>query len=238
MTVARGGRLSPEMSASMVELNTSVHVDSELWREDIEGSIAHVRGLEAAGVVTKDEAAKLVSGLEAVATEIRDGRMRWDAAREDVHMNVEARLSELIGAVGGKLHTGRSRNDQVATDLRLYCRRLGEETLASMQRLAGVLLARAEAEIDTLMPAYTHLQRAQPSRLSHHLMAWQELVWRDHSRLTDALARANECPLGSGAVAGSGFPLDRVGVAAELGFAAPTRNSIDGTGSRDFLIEI
>ncbi len=158
--------------------------------------------------------------------------------REDVHMNIEARLVELIGPVGGKLHTGRSRNDQVATDLRLYTRRLGQETLAALERFADVLLARAEAEIDTLMPAYTHLQRAQPSRLSHHLMAWHELVFRDHGRLTDALARANECPLGSGAVAGSGFPLDRAGVAAELGFARPTRNSIDATGSRDFLIEI
>ena len=153
-------------------------------------------------------------------------------------MNVEARLVELIGPVGGKLHTGRSRNDQVATDIRLYCRRMGQETLAAIDQLAAVLLARAEAEIDTLMPAYTHFQRAQPSRLSHHLMAWQELIWRDRGRLADALSRANECPLGSGAVAGSGFPLDRAGVAEELGFDRPARNSIDATGSRDFLIEI
>jgi argininosuccinate lyase len=222
----------------MERLNTSVDVDGELWREDIRGSTAHARGLARAGIITDAEAQAIVEGLGRVAGEIERGELTFRRDREDVHMNVEARLVELIGAVGGKLHTGRSRNDQVATDLRLYCRRLGEETLASMERLAGVLLARAEVEIDTLMPAYTHLQRAQPSRLSHHLMAWQELVWRDHARLTDALDRANECPLGSGAVAGSGFPLDRAGVARELGFASPTRNSIDATGSRDFLIEI
>src|SRR5215471_14912638 len=146
MTVARGGRLSPEMSASMVELNTSVHVDSELWREDIEGSVAHVRGLEAAGVITKDEAEKLVSGLQAVAAEIAEGRMRWDAAREDVHMNVEARLSELIGPVGGKLHTGRSRNDQVATDLRLWTRRKIDETVAAVREFAEIRVDRAAGE--------------------------------------------------------------------------------------------
>src|SRR5882724_13682826 len=139
MTVARGGRLSPEMSASMTELNTSVHIDSELWREDIEGSIAHVRGLEAAGVVTGEEASKLVEGLEAVAAEIRDGRMQWDAAREDVHMNVEARLSELVGPVGGKLHTGRSRNDQVATDLRLWLRAECDALDAALARLQQAL---------------------------------------------------------------------------------------------------
>jgi argininosuccinate lyase len=226
------------MSASMVELNTSVHVDSELWREDIDGSIAHVRGLEAAGVVTKDEAAQLVSGLEAVAAEIRDGRMRWDAAREDVHMNVEARLSELLGAVGGKLHTGRSRNDQVATDLRLWTRRKIDETVEALDAFAVVLLDVATRELDVLMPAYTHLQRGQPSRLSHHLMAWQELLYRDRGRLLDARVRVNESPLGAGAVAATGFPVDREAVAKSLGFERATRNSIDATGSRDFLMEV
>jgi argininosuccinate lyase len=153
-------------------------------------------------------------------------------------MNVEARLLELIGPLGGKLHTGRSRNDQVATDLRLFCRHRGEETLAALLAFGRVLVDRAESELDTLMPAYTHLQRAQPSRLSHHLLAWQEMLRRDRGRLSDALARANECPLGSGAVAGTGFPLDREGVAKELGFERAMRNSIDATGSRDFLVEI
>jgi argininosuccinate lyase len=221
----------------MAELNTSVHVDQALWREDIDGSIAHVRGLEAANVVTKDEAERLVRGLEAVAGEIRNGTMKWDPAKEDVHMNIEARLSELVGPVGGKLHTGRSRNDQVATDLRLWTRRRIDETLAALGELARVVVDVAEREIDVLMPAYTHLQRAQPSRLSHHLMAWQELLYRDRGRLADARARVNESPLGAGAVAGTGFSVDREAVARSLGFDHAMRNSIDATGSRDFLME-
>jgi argininosuccinate lyase len=238
MTVARGGRLSPEMSASMVELNTSVQIDSELWREDIEGSRAHVRGLAAAGVVTGEDAARLLSGLDAVEKEITTGTMRWDAAREDVHMNIEARLSELLGPVGGKLHTGRSRNDQVATDLRLWTRRKVDETLAAIDAFAEGLLGVAERELDVLMPAYTHLQRGQPSRLSHHLMAWQEILWRDRGRLVDARVRLNESPLGAGAVAATGFAVDREAVAKNLGFDRAMRNSIDATGSRDFLMEV
>lgn len=238
MTVARGGRLPDAIDAAMERLNTSIDVDSALWPDDIRGSIAHARGLARAGILTAEESEQLVVGLEAVRGEIERGELTWDRQKEDVHMNVEARLTELVGPVGGKLHTGRSRNDQVATDLRLYCRRLGTETLQAIADLAGAIVARAEGEIETLMPAYTHLQRAQPSRLSHHLMAWQELLVRDHGRLTDALARANESPLGAGAVAGSGFALDREGVAKELGFDRAMRNSIDATGSRDFLIEI
>jgi argininosuccinate lyase len=238
MTIARGGRLPEGLDAAMERLNTSVDVDSALWREDIDGSVAHARGLARAGVITAAEAEGLVAGLETIRGEIQRGELVWRRDREDVHMNVEARLLELIGPLGGKLHTGRSRNDQIATDLRLYCRRRGEETLAALAELGRVLVERAESELDTLMPAYTHLQRAQPSRLSHHLLAWQEMLRRDRGRLEDALARANECPLGSGAVAGTGFPLDREGVAKELGFARATRNSIDATGSRDFLVEI
>ncbi|MFO7180145.1 MAG: argininosuccinate lyase [Pseudomonadota bacterium] len=238
MTLARGGRLPLAIDAAMERLNTSVDVDAELWREDIAGSIAHARGLGRAGLLSADEVEAIVGGLERIRQEIEAGTFRWDPAREDVHMNIEARLVELIGPVGGKLHTGRSRNDQVATDLRLYCRRRGEETLRAIGDLARVLVDRAEAEIETLMPAYTHLQRAQPSRLSHHLLAWQELLVRDYGRLADALARANESPLGAGAVAGSGLPLDREGVATELGFSHPMRNSIDATASRDFLMEI
>jgi argininosuccinate lyase len=238
MTIARGGRLPEGLDAAMERLNTSVDVDSVLWREDIEGSVAHARGLARAGVLTSAEADGIVNGLETIRGEIERGELVWRRDREDVHMNVEARLLELIGPLGGKLHTGRSRNDQVATDLRLFCRRRGEETLAALGALGRVLVERAESELGTLMPAYTHLQRAQPSRLSHHLLAWQEMLRRDRGRLSDALARANECPLGSGAVAGTGFPLDREGVARELGFERATRNSIDATGSRDFLVEI
>jgi argininosuccinate lyase len=222
----------------MEKLNTSVDLDRELWPDDIRGSIAHARGLERAGVLNAEEARTIVSGLELVREEIEQGRFVWERSREDVHMNIEARLVELVGPVGGKLHTGRSRNDQVATDLRLYCRRRGEQALESLAALADAIIGQAEAEIDTLMPAYTHLQRAQPSRLSHHLLAWHELIRRDRSRLFDALERANESPLGAGAVAGSGFTLDRAGVAHELGFSGPMRNSIDATGSRDFLMEI
>lgn len=238
MTVARGGRLSPEISRSMQELNTSVDVDRVLWREDIQGSVAHVRGLEAASVLTEDEAAELIRGLRVVEEEILSGAMKWDPAKEDVHMNIEARLSEIVGPVGGKLHTGRSRNDQVATDLRLWTREKIDETKLALDELALVIIDRADSEIDVLMPAYTHLQRAQPSRLSHHLMAWQELLFRDRGRLLDARVRVNESPLGAGAVAGTGFAVDRAAVAKSLGFSHAMRNSIDATGSRDFLMEV
>jgi argininosuccinate lyase len=222
----------------MQALNASVDVDSRLWREDIQGSIAHARGLARAGVISSSEAETLVKGLEQVAAEITAGKLVWDPVKEDVHMNIESRLTEIVGVVGGKLHTGRSRNDQVATDLRLWVRRSGTEVLGALRDLASVILARAEEQLDTVMPAYTHLQRAQPSRISHHLMAWQELVWRDYGRLRDAIERLNECPLGAGAVAGTGFPLDRHGVASELGFVGPMRNSLDATASRDFLMEV
>jgi argininosuccinate lyase len=226
------------LDAAMQRLNSSVEVDSELWREDIDGSMAHARGLARAGVLSEAEAERLVDGLSAVAREIEAGGFPWDPEKEDVHMNVEARLVELLGPLGGKLHTGRSRNDQVATDLRLWCRRRAAEVVDALDALAGVLLDRSTRELDTLMPAYTHLQRGQPSRLSHHLMAWQEMLFRDRGRLVDAVARLNECPLGSGAVAGTGFALDRAGVASELGFERPMRNSIDATASRDFLMEL
>jgi argininosuccinate lyase len=238
MTIARGGRLPEGLDRAMELINTSIDVDGALFREDIDGSIAHARGLGRAGILSSDEVETLVGGLERVRGEIERGELSFRRELEDIHMNVEARLVELVGAVGGKLHTGRSRNDQVATDLRLYCLRRGRELLSSLDLLGLSLLDRAESELDTLMPAYTHLQRAQPSRLSHHLLAWQEGLWRDRGRLQAALARADECPLGSGAVAGTGFPLDREGVAKELGFSRPTRNSIDATASRDFATEI
>jgi argininosuccinate lyase len=237
MSVARGGRLPEAVDEAMQKLNTSVQIDSALWREDIRGSIAHARGLVRAKVLTEEEASQIVSGLEQVAEEIESGRFHWDPVKEDVHMNIEARLAALIGPVGGKLHTARSRNDQVATDLRLWVRNQLDRTCSAITSLAQAILAQASAELDTLMPSYTHLQRAQPSRLSHHLMAWQELLVRDRERLLDARRRLNESPLGAGAVAGSGFALDREGVARELEFARPMRNSIDATASRDFLME-
>jgi len=238
MSVSGGGRLPTALDAAMAALNTSVHIDRELWREDIQGSIAHARGLGRAGVLAAAEVAEIVRGLEQVSAEIERGEFRWEPEKEDVHMNIESRLTAIVGPVGGKLHTARSRNDQIATDLRLWARRKAGELGQALDELAAVLLRRAEDEIDVLMPAYTHLQRAQPSRLSHHLMAWQELVWRDLGRLKDAARRLNECPLGAGAAAGTGFPLDRAGVARELGFSAPMRNSLDATASRDFLMEL
>lgn len=238
MSVARGGRLPQGVNEAMQALNQSVHIDYRLWREDIDGSIAHAKGLAKAGVISDQEATVLVSGLETIAQEIQQGRMHWDPVKEDVHMNIEARLIELVGAVGGKLHTGRSRNDQVATDLRLWSRRRVDETILAVRDLAGVILERAKEQLDVLMPAYTHLQRAQPSRLSHHLMAWQELLWRDAQRLAEARRRLNESPLGAGAVAGSGFPLPREWVAQELGFDRAMNNSLDATASRDFLMEL
>ncbi|MDX2055930.1 MAG: argininosuccinate lyase [Polyangiaceae bacterium] len=238
MSQARGGRLPEQISLAMLELNTSVHIDSALWRQDIRGSEVHAAGLARAGVLTEEESRQLIAGLAQVRHEIESGAFVWDAKKEDVHMNIESRLIEICGPVGGKLHTGRSRNDQVATDLRLWTRDKLDETISAIAALAQVLFERAEEEIDTLMPAYTHLQPGQPSRLSHHLMAWQELLRRDATRLVDARVRLNECPLGAGAVAGTGFPLDRSWVAESLGFDRPTRNSIDATGSRDFLMEV
>ncbi|MEZ4232527.1 MAG: argininosuccinate lyase [Polyangiaceae bacterium] len=237
MSVARGGRLAAADQA-MLELNQSVEVDKRLWREDIDGSLAHIGGLERAGILSRSEAQTLRDGLAQVAGEIESGRMHWDPVKEDVHMNIEARLVEIVGAVGGKLHTGRSRNDQVATDLRLFAKRRALEILEALDGLGSVILSRAEEQIDVLMPAYTHLQRGQPSRLSHHLMAWQEMLWRDRGRLVAAIERLDESPLGAGAVAGTGFDLDRHAVAQALGFAAPMRNSLDATASRDFLMEL
>jgi argininosuccinate lyase len=222
----------------MQALNQSVEVDQRLWPDDIFGSIVHAEGLARVGVISADEATALVDGLRQVAAEIEAGKLEWDPAREDVHMNIEARLTEIVGPVGGKLHTARSRNDQVATDLRLWTRRHVDLVLEAIRDMGQVLCERATSEVDVLMPAYTHLQRAQPSRLAHHLLAWNELLMRDAARLFDARARLNECPLGAGAVAGSGFQLDRPWLAERLGFSRAMNNSLDATASRDFLMEV
>jgi len=232
-----GGRFEATPAEAMLRLSASVDVDQELWRDDIDGSIAHARGLERAGVLTGEEYGAIEGGLRAIAAEIEGGGFRWDAAKEDVHMNIEARLIELIGPTGGKLHTGRSRNDQVATDLRLYTRRRCGEAIEAVGALRRAILGQAAAHVDTLLPGYTHLQRAQPVRLAHHLLAWQEMLERDAGRLADARRRLNELPLGSGAIAGTTFAIDRDALARDLGFERPTRNSMDATASRDFLLE-
>jgi argininosuccinate lyase len=239
MTTQRtwGGRFEATPAEAMLRLSASVDVDRALWRDDIEGSIAHARGLHRAGVLSADELTAIEEGLRRVGAEIEGGTFSWDPAKEDVHMNIEARLIELIGPTGGKLHTGRSRNDQVATDLRLYTRRRCGEVIDRLAALREAILDQAARHVDTLLPGYTHLQRAQPVRLAHHLLAWQEMLERDAGRIADARRRLNELPLGSGAIAGTTFAIDREKVASDLGFDRPTRNSMDGTASRDFLLE-
>ena len=193
--------------------------------------------LAARGIVTREDAKKIEEGLTRIGEEIADGTMAWRADREDVHMNVEALLTERIGDAGGRLHTARSRNDQVATDMRLWTRSACERTARKLDRLIAVLLVRAAGSISILMPGYTHLQRAQPVRLSHHLLAWCEMLERDRGRLDDARARMNESPLGAAALAGTTFPIDRAMTATALGFARPMANSLDAVADRDFLLE-
>jgi argininosuccinate lyase len=231
---AWGGRFSAELDAGAARFLESVSFDKRLADEDLRGSLAHAEMLGAVGVLAPEEVAALTQGLTALREEVSAGRFVWDPAREDVHMNLEAAL----GPAGGRLHTGRSRNDQVATDLRLWARGACASVGALVDRLAGALVARAEDEIDTLLPAYTHLQRAQPNRLAHHLLAWVEMLDRDRGRLDDCARRLNECPLGSGAVCATTFPLDRARTARALGFDRPTRNSVDATADRDFLVEL
>jgi argininosuccinate lyase len=236
-TKAWGGRFDEEPSELAARFGASVDVDSRLAPEDIRGSIAHARMLAARGIIPTEDAEKIVAGLEQIAAEVAAGTFTWSAAREDVHMNVEATLTERIGEAGARLHTARSRNDQVATDMRLWTRSACAATGARIDRLIAVLTARAADTVDVLMPGYTHLQRAQPVRLAHHLLAWCEMLERDRGRLDDAARRMNESPLGSGALAATTFPIDRAHTAAALGFARPARNSLDATGDRDFLVE-
>jgi len=232
-----GGRFDEDLDAAAVRFSASVDVDKRLAPQDIAQSIAHARMLGARGIISADDAARIIAGLEQLLTEIEAGRFEWDASKEDVHMNVESALSANIGEAGGRLHTGRSRNDQIATDMRLWTRGACHQSTRRIDELCCVLWARARASLDVLMPGYTHLQRAQPVRLSHHLLAWCEMLERDRSRLLDAAKRLNLSPLGSGALAGTTFPLDREATARELGFDGVTRNSLDAVADRDFLVE-
>ena len=232
-----GGRFA-ESTDQMVEAFTeSVSFDRRLWRQDIAGSQAHARMLGKVGVLTSTEAEAIVAGLDAIHAEIAAGSFQWQQALEDVHMNIESALTARIGEAGKKLHTGRSRNDQVATDLRLYTRDAIDELTLLIEALAGALLDLAEREADSVMPGFTHLQIAQPVSFGHHMLAWREMILRDRARLLDARKRVNLLPLGSAALAGTVYPIDRDYVAQQLGFDGPTENSLDSVSDRDFAIE-
>ena len=232
-----GGRFSEPTDAFVEAFTASIEFDKRLWRHDIEGSRAHARMLNRVGVLSDAELAAILDGLERVAQEIERGELEWSVSREDIHMNIEARLTELIGDTGKKLHTGRSRNDQIATDIRLYLRQEIDFLRDEIRRLQQGLLDLAEREADTIMPGFTHLQVAQPVTFGHHLMAWFEMLERDHERLGDCRRRVNACPLGAAALAGTTYPIDREYSAQLLGFERPTRNSLDSVSDRDFAIE-
>src|SRR5881628_456863 len=231
------GRFRGKTDPQVETFTSSLAIDRRLYRHDIAGSIAHCRTLERAGVLTLREADKLVAGLKQVEKEIAGGRFRFMPAHEDVHMAIEARLTELVGEVGGKLHTGRSRNDQVALDLRLYLRDAVKDLLASLRQFQESLVALAQRELSVVMPGYTHLQRAQPVLFAHHLLAYVEMAERDKGRLRDALRRINVMPLGSGALAGTNYPLDREYTARLLDFPVVSQNSLDAVSDRDFVVE-
>ena len=232
-----GGRFAEGPSAIMREINASIPFDKALWREDIAGSRAHVALLATQGIVSAEDAATIDSGLQQIAEEYERGGVPEDWDLEDIHMTVEARLTEIVGAVAGRLHTARSRNDQVATDFRMWVRTANQRAIAGIEAVLGALIARAEEHADSIMPGFTHLQTAQPVTLGHHLLAYFEMLMRDRSRFADALARMDECPLGSAALAGTGFDLDREMTAEALGFAQPTRNSLDAVSDRDFALD-
>ena len=232
-----GGRFSESTDAFVQRFTASVQFDRRLALHDIRGSLAHAAMLARAGLLTGDEHAAIVAGLGDIRREIEEDRFAWSVELEDVHMNIEARLTERIGLAGKKLHTGRSRNDQVATDVRLYLRDAIDTIAGELTRLQRALVTLAAREAATIMPGFTHLQTAQPVTFGHHMLAWNEMLERDHGRLMDCRKRLDVSPLGSAALAGTSYPIDRMFTAAELGFSAPARNSLDAVSDRDFAIE-
>lgn len=232
-----GGRFQSGPDAIMEEINASIGFDKRLFRQDIAGSKAHAAMLAKRGIIPKSDAAQIRKGLDQVQAEIEAGTFTFSRALEDIHLNVESRLKELIGAAAGRLHTARSRNDQVAVDFRLYVRDTVDHLDAQLKELQLALAEKAEAQAATVMPGFTHLQVAQPVTLGHHLLAYVEMLARDRSRLADARARMNENPLGAAALAGTSFPIDRHMTAKALGFDRPTRNSLDTVADRDFVLE-
>jgi argininosuccinate lyase len=235
--VAWGGRFSEKTDAFVEAFTASVGFDRRLYRQDISGSKAHARMLQQAGILTERDYSNVLNGLETIQREIENGEFEWSVAREDVHMNIEARLTELIGDAGKRLHTGRSRNDQVATDIRLYLRDAIDAIIALLRDLQRGLLQLAERESGTIMPGFTHLQVAQPVTFGHHMLAWFEMLQRDAGRMYGCRKRMNQSPLGAAALAGTSYPIDRDFTAHELGFDGPTANSLDAVSDRDFAIE-
>jgi argininosuccinate lyase len=232
------GRFDSSPDAAMMRFSTSLPFDARLWKHDIRGSLAHVRALEAARVLAGEERAQIETGLHAIYADIESGALSFNGAPdEDIHSFIERNLTERIGAVAGKLHTGRSRNDQIALDVRLYLREAINETREAVAAFARVLALRAEENIGTVLPGYTHLQRAQPVSLAHHLLAYAQMLARDDERLSQCYARADVLPLGAAALAGSTFPVDRHEVARDLGFSRASENSMDTVSDRDHLIE-
>ena len=232
-----GGRFSEPTDAFVARFTASVDVDARLYHHDLDGSIAHANMLRRIDVLTTAEHAAIVDGLETIRGEIERGELAWDDALEDVHMNIEARLTALIGEAGKKLHTARSRNDQVATDMRLWLRATSDAVIEAITSVMQALLDQAAAHVETAMPGYTHLQAAQPITFAHHLLAWFEMAQRDRERFQDCRRRANASPLGSAALAGTTFPIDRWQTAKELGFDRPAANSLDAVSDRDFALE-
>ena len=232
-----GGRFEGGTSDIMQRVNASIFFDRRLYRHDIAGSRAHCTMLVAQGILTEADGLAILKGLDQVEREITEGRFEYNAAKEDIHMHVEARLNEIIGEPAGRLHTGRSRNDQVALDFRLWLRDEIDALEPALRDLQTALLDRAEEYADAVMPGFTHLQIAQPVTFGHHLMAYVEMVSRDRGRFKDCRGRLNECPLGAAALAGTSFPIDRQATAQELGFDRPAANSMDAVAARDFALE-
>ena len=232
-----GGRFAEGPAAVMREINASIPFDKRLWQQDVAASKAHVAMLGATGIVSTDDTATISAGLDAVAADYAATGVADDLGLEDIHMQTEARLADKIGPVAGRLHTARSRNDQVATDFRLWVRDAIDQVDAALGAFQDALIDRAEEHADSVMPGFTHLQSAQPVTLGHHLLAYHEMIARDRSRFADARERMNQCPLGSAALAGTGFPIDRDMTSAALGFDAPTRNSLDAVSDRDFALD-
>jgi argininosuccinate lyase len=232
-----GGRFGGKPSDLMAEINASIRFDKRLWREDIAASKAHAAMLREQGILSDADGAAILKGLDQIAAEYERDGVPENVELEDIHMTVEHRLGELIGEAAGRLHTARSRNDQVATDFRLWVRNACDEAVDAIRNLQRVLVDRADEQAETIMPGFTHLQVAQPVTLGHHLLAYYEMLRRDVSRFADARARMNESPLGSAALAGTGFPIDRESVAKGLGFDGPTANSLDSVSDRDFALD-